>query len=497
MKKFLCAFLALMTLVSCVSCATTDSEPGSTDTSVGQSESVAATESDTPPQTETETELSHDVEKADYNGATFHMIAQENAVGYWYYAEEYLSGGGDDKYNILNNTIYEMNTQVTEHLNVTFEYDNIDKITDANVVYNTVVRTMMAGDDEYQLCILHPYCSVYSFVTKNQALDFYTLDDLNLERDWWNADVMEQLSIKDHAFVGMGDICNYNLFILYANREILEDAGREIPYDLVYEGAWTIDEFAALTAGIYRDNGDGERNNVDTYGFAGLWDINGAAFLQAADIYILSRNEQNGFELSMYGDRLVDYYGKLLKWASDPGTYLWNMKQWSDPSISMDFHDGLSAITQWSLSSEFLDAEFEYGILPLPKYDQAQEEYSHVNWGNNIIVPNTVENKAMVGQVLELMAYYTRTNVRETFYNDVLQLRVSERPDDREMVELICNTVTFDPGIAYCLGNEGLYDLVYTTCHIRDGMENIASYYTQNERSVNRMLEKLPTLIKD
>lgn len=50
--------------------------------------------------------------------------------------------------------------------------------------------------------------------------------------------------------------------------------------------------------------------------------------------------------------------------------------------------------------------DFAVGILPLPKYDASRASYAHVNWGNNLIVPGTVQNKDMVRQTLELMSYY-------------------------------------------------------------------------------------------
>ncbi len=486
MKQLLCALLAVLMLLSCVACGTTGD---TTDTT--PNETTAATEP------ESATEAMPAVEKTDYKGETFHMIGFQSAAGGWYYAEEYLTGDGDEKMSILNNTVYEMNTMVEEHLGIEFTYENIETVPSANIMYTTVARTMMAGDDEYQLCIIHPYAGVSSFITKNHALDFYELEDIDLNRSYWNRDVMERLSLNDHAYIGNGDICNYQLNMIYANRGILEDAGREIPYDKVRNGTWTIDELIALSAGLYKDNGDGQRNNKDVYGFAGLWDINGAAFLQAADIYVLSRSEEGGYKVSMYSERLVDYSNKLYQWLRDESTYIWNMRQWGDESISMEFIDGQIALTQWSLGTEYLDADFEYGMLPMPKYDVAQANYVHNNWGHNLIVPSSVQNKEMVGQVLEMMAYYSQAIVWDVYYNEILQLRVSERPDDREMVELIYNTVTFDPGIAFCGDSEGLYNLVYFTLGaIRDGDGNIASYYTKNERSSRRYLERLMNIGK-
>ncbi len=487
MKKWLSALLAALMLLSAVSCANTN-EPVETapdtsapDTSVGSGE------------TETEGEAPPAVEKTDYENATFQMVTLQNNPGDWYYAEEYIASG--ENVHVLNNTIYEMNTMVEEHLGVEFAFENVT-VHDGHEVYYAVQPTIMSGDDAYQLCILHPYYDYNNFISGGYAMDFYDLDDLDLERDYWNAEVMEQLSINDHAFIGLGDLCRYQLNILYCNKDLLADAGLSVPYDKVRNKTWTMDELTALTTGLYKDDGNGMHDYADTYGYGSLWDANASAYMQAADIYVLTRNEDNTYELSMYGDRLTNLYDKLLRWSKDESFKLWNYSEYvaNGSKQLIDFHDSTLYVTMDALGTQYLDADFGVGILPLPKYDVAQENYAHVNWGNNLILPTTIKNTEMVGQVLEMMAYYSRTHVQKVYYDEVLQLRVSEAPDDREMVELIYNTVVFDPGIAYCDGQTALWDLVYLpTFTIQNGDQSIASYYTKRATQIEKrhLLDKL------
>jgi hypothetical protein len=97
----------------------------------------------------------------------------------------------------------------------------------------------------------------------------------------------------------------------------------------------------------------------------------------------------------------------------------------------------------------------------------------------------------MVGEVLELLSFYSRTVVRPKFYDDVLELRVSNAPDDREMVEIIFNTIVFDPGIAYCDGSTQLFSLVYLPKEcLLAGQENITSFYQKNERAAEGYLTR-------
>ena len=475
MKRILSAALAALMLLPLASCATAN-DPNETSANNKQTEAVS----------EGESEFFPPIEKKDYDEADFRMIGWTEA-GDWYYAEEYESTE-KDKTSILNNTLYEMNTLVEEYLNVEISYETVP-INDGHMVFNTVFPTIMSGDDTYQLCTMDAYYDNINFITKNCALDLYELEALDFDQFYWNRNVTEMLTISDKAYLGLSDLCKMRFFSIYCNKDMLTDAGRKMPYDEVRNGEWTLDRLAAMTTDLYQDNGDGLRNGEDIYGFSSSWDCNGAAFLQASNIFVATKNDDDTYELCLFSDRLVEMYEKLYTWSKDESVHLWNVH---GPDFTSDFKEGETYMMTADLGTDYLDTDFEVGILPFPKYDVKQENYAHVNWGNNLLVPNTVRNKDMVGEVIELMSFYSGTLVLNKYYDEVLQLRVSEAPDDRDMVELIYDTVAFDPGIAFCDGNTPLWNLVYITCFcIREDNANIASYYQSNYRAANKWLGNL------
>ena len=228
---------------------------------------------------------------------------------------------------------------------------------------------------------------------------------------------------------------------------------------------------------------------MDIYGLANHWDINATTLMQASNIYIAAKNPDGVFELTLYSEKLVNFYNKLYDWCHDESVHVWN---YHSPDFTVDFAENHSYFTIADLGVQYLNTEFRAGILPLPKYDVAQQNYAHQNWGNNILIPNTVRNRDMVGQAVELMAYYCSTMVTDKYYDEVLQLRVSEAPDDRDMVELIYDTVVFDPGIAYGDGCPQLLNLIYTLHRgILENQSNISSYYKTNEKAAARWLKGL------
>ena len=474
MKRILSALLAGLLLISALTACATEKNPD--DTSDGtQSSKLEETEDVNFPA----------IEKQNYNGASFHMIGWEGHSD-WIFAEEYKTSG--QNINVLNNTVYEMNVLVEEHLGVELSFEAAP-ISTGHEVYNTVYPTIMAGDDTYQFCTLEPYYDNISFITNNYALDLHQLEAINLNQPYWNRDVIDTLSIEGHAYLGVGDICKYRLAILYCNKDLMKKAGRQIPYDLVRNGEWTLDQLISLSSGLYADNGDGQRNELDTYGLANYWDINATTLMQASGIYVAAKNTDGVFELTLYSEKLVDFYDKLYNWCKDESVHVWN---YHNPDFTVDFTDNHSYFTIADLGVQYLNTDFSTGILPLPKYDVAQKDYAHQNWGNNILIPNTVQNKDMVGQVVELMAYYCSTIVTDKYYDEVLQLRVSEAPDDRDMVELIYDTVVFDPGIAYGDGCPQLMNLIYTIHRgILEDQSNISSYYKTNEKVASKWLKNL------
>ncbi len=469
--RILAAILATLMILPCVACATEGSE-GTESTQAAETNGI-----------EVDTEFFPDIEKQDYNGATFCM-AGTNGSGSWYLADEYKSSG--ENINVLNNTIYEMNTLVEEYLNV--------EMVSGNSVGIPVDTAILSAEDVYQTLVQHAYFEVAPYIIRNFVTDMNELSDLDFNQPYWRGDIIEELSINDRFYVAVGDICQSEIHMIYTNKDLMSTANIQMPYDQVRNGEWTFDALSAMTADLYIDDGDGQRNNQDIYGFAGCWADWGAVLPQAAGIFVASKNADGGFDLTLYNDRTVEFYETIFNWTENEGVKIWFYGASQEEEV--DFTSNRVYLHGGILSAKYLGVDFKLGILPMPKYEVSQENYSHVNWGDEILVPTTIRNRDMVGQVLELMSFYSGTMVREKYYDEVLQLRVSEAPDDRDMVELIYNTMVYDPGMVYAhVGGSdtgSIYPLIYTfySC-IADRKPNITSYYKSYEKSAQKQIDNM------
>ena len=85
------------------------------------------------------------------------------------------------------------------------------------------------------------------------------------------------------------------------------------------------------------------------------------------------------------------------------------------------------------------DMEADYGIIPMPKYDESQESYhTQIATGSQIIlVPVTTGNADITGHTLETLCFFTWRDVVGEYYENALQTRYSRSRDTSEMLEII------------------------------------------------------------
>ncbi len=483
MKRMLTLFFALTlllsTVISTVACG-----------NAGDSDEVTSNTAESASVSETEAEFFPDVAKKDYQGKEFSMIGF-NAPGEWYYTEK-TDGGA------LNDAIYAMNMAVEDYLNVDIVYTHLSRDeTGGSGIYQKIEPSLMAGDDEYQCCLFDPFYSYYSMINNGLAYDLYTLPGIDLDQDYWNRNVIDSVAIGNHAYIGLSALCLYETSVFYCNKSLFADAKREIPYESVQNGTWTLDDLYALTEGLYVDsNGNGARDNGDTYGFASYWDSNMAILLQGADIYVGRRNKEGRIELALdeSSKKLLDFYDGLYRFSNNPSVYFWGYSRRNDPTTVLKFETGRAYVTMDLLGTKYARAnmDFRFGVLPVPKYSVAQESYAHLNWGRNFMVPSTIQSPEMVGDVLELMSYYSGKDVYEAYYGTVLGLHVSDTSEDHEMVSLVCNTIVFDPAMPWCDNSKELKNLIYIAGFgPLAKYENITAYIVKNKKQADRFLRNM------
>jgi hypothetical protein len=207
-----------------------------------------------------------------------------------------------------------------------------------------------------------------------------------------------------------------------------------------------------LTSDVWVDNNsDGTLNVGDTYGFQfanNIGDGSADAWMTAMGIDITTMVD--GYpELSLYSEHAVEAFEKLKKLhLENPGTLVGNGN-----TPTEDFIAGNQLFTRQFISSgsDLRAMSDDYGVVPLPKFNEEQKDYRTIaaNIASFVVVLSTVEDVEKVGATLELMGAESYKQVTPAFFDTVLKGKYSDSPDDAEMYDKILNSFTYNFGFCY------------------------------------------------
>ena len=134
------------------------------------------------------------------------------------------------------------------------------------------------------------------------------------------------------------------------------------------------------------------------------------------------------------------------------------------------------------------DYENDYGIVPMPKWDEEQEQYySSVDAGSNVIaVPITATQLDLIGYMVESMSCESWKSVLPTFYDVALGTKSVRDEESIEMLDIILDNRSVDFASLYNAWNGWVFEL---PGFVSSG--NFASKYKQLERAKIKHYDKI------
>ena len=475
MRKITATLLLAAMLLSMAACGNTADVETTADTAA-QGETVVETE---------ETRAMHALpEDLDFGGANFH-IAYPDWQGYqhYFFADE---ATGD----AMNDAIFSRTINTEEYLNVDITQHSPGYIAD---VVTEAKKAVTAGDDVYSLALLHCIQGVSELVTGGYIYNLDTLPNVNLEADWWNRAQMDVLRLGKNTYYGVSDYmipCPYAIFF---NKEMIVNNGMDNPYELVYEGKWTLDRFVDMAVSVTQDlNGDGAYTIDDVAGVTANEISKYIPFMTAADQFITRTGDDGKIHLDINNEKTISIVETVYALVNTPGTVYKPVDENEDNQFPMDSGRLLFRLGAITTAEAYRDCEVDIGILPYPKYDEAQENYISQDWGGLMCVPASISDHEMVGAVLELLSWESANEVLPAYYDVTLAGKLSRDEDSRNMLELLFDTIAYEIGGNYFGFSSGFNDLFYTmgSLVIQNKSADFASWYAKNEKAANTTIDK-------
>ena len=325
------------------------------------------------------------------------------------------------------------------------------------------------------------------------------LESLNLDKPWWNSQLLSELELFDTLYVLGGDLTisqvTYAGITVY-NKSIFEKYYPSINlYELVDNGQWTIDKLYELSSAVWEDtNTTGLMDDGDVVGYVG-WNYEGGdgwmdIWIAALDVKIAEKNNDGIPELTIYSTRTIDAFEKLKKLHTEnAGSISLNLSATAFANENVMF-----AATALGNCENFRDMTTPYGALPMPKYDEDQEEYATyaLNACSLAVILSSLEADRvdMVGYTLELMAAESYRQVIPEYYSVCLKSKYSAAADDARMYDIIVDGVRTDFGYVYATASIGGVNSLFRNLN-RDFAQTYESNKTTYETRLEELIDKL------
>ena len=514
MKRIIIIFLLIATLfVSCGSNAASGTTP--TDTTASQTtekkqsetvsdiiteptDTVADTVADTVTET-TEAPLVAELPELNLNGEKITIMYRASLKNeFW---TEGLSG------EIVNDAIYERNRSVEELFNCALDYIPNDN-TNWNGGYQGVIsRSVLAGDETYDI-VSGPAYHIISLIPEHLMYDLYEVEHIDFEKPWWNQGLLDTTAIGNRIYFASGDISLGMIKYLHCtffNKRLVNEYDMGDLYQTVLDGKWTVEKMESLTKDKYSDlNGDGTKDyENDSFGYVindkYLW----RAYIDALDVSLISLNSDKLPELNITNERIYDVYDLFYRWCGTGSSGDIILANGNKTAYSL-FTSGRSIFTM----GRFVDAETEYrdmkdsfGVLPVPKWDESQDEYHVTICGSESTfgIPSNSSKTEYLGAIMEALAYESYKNVTPVYYESALKLKYTDEAIDAQIIDIIKNGSRFNPTVQLgkLIGNGKIeYSIINTVISAND-KTSIASVLKGNQKAWEKEIEDFIAMTRE
>ena len=385
-----------------------------------------------------------------YEGYKFRMLAEEPSVNKLFAESE----TGDT----LNDAIYQRNRMVEERFGI--KVISVSSSTDD--LTKTVGQSVLAGEDAYDI-VLAKTEKISQGIANNYLHSVNDLQYIDISKSWWNTALIEDSAINGDSYILMGDI-SYSwrdmTWVLCFNKRLYSEYGLEEPYKMVREGRWTIDVLEEHCRDITKDlNGDSKLDKNDQWGLLSSKTA-GLGLVTSTGIKSVSTAKNGSLEYSLDNERNVNVLGKIRQLMTNNDLQLRAEDLTGSSNIWTDIIDIFRsgrALYRISIMSDVIglrDMNDDFGILPLPKYDENQEQYytTYQAWNDSaLVIPVTITDTARTSAIIEYMASVSDDTITNAYYNVNLQGKVARDDDSSEMLDIIFNSMTTDIGLAFQL----------------------------------------------
>ena len=345
-------------------------------------------------------------------GEHYQGFIAEDSTEIWY---------EEDSADALQHAVFTRNLLTEDLLNV-----KITPIYGGNCyeIADQTKTLVKSGGDEVD--VIHgAQFKMLPMAMENYFLNLCDIDSFDEKESWWDQEYVDTFTYKKsqlYTIVGHYlTLDDYSTSVLFYNKNVIENLHLDEPADLVDAGTWTIDAMMDMAAKATFDlSGDGKMDENDSWGLLDNgYDL--IHFIEGCDSHMTALDEEGVPQVVIDQEKFINTVQYVFEKVSMSNSLL-NQSNDDDLIVIKDdrglfYHEVLGAIYN------FRDMEGDFSMLPIPKMNEEQKEYTSIAdgiWCTTLMIPITIADQSKIGTILSVLGGMSTDTVNKALYEIVL-----------------------------------------------------------------------------
>ncbi len=498
MKKSMILMTAVLLLISVLaSCGEAENEAAVTTQSTAETVETEIVTTEAP-------KLEPDLPERDFEGYEFRVLTRGVNNVHWKSKDIYTP---EQNGEALNDAVFERNSKIGEKYN--FSVAEIVSSQGTWDLRTDVRKSVLAGEDMYDMAAIGLSADIRNLAADGMLLNLYNVPYMDLTQPWYDQNANKQMSIAKKLYATVGDMVvtddEATLCVLF-NKKLADEYGIGSLYDAVNTGKWTLDMlYDAMIKSTGDLDGDGQHTEFDQWGLIGEAG-NTYMYMFSAGISMIEKDQNDIPHFKLDNERIYSAFEKAMKTNGNFDYCLYSgvfnkkytkdvFEECFDPAFAEN--RVLFNIAGMVRVTVFRGMDTDFGLLPMPKFDEDQEEYRcavSLGCADSISIPVTASDPERNGIIIEALSAESKYTIAPAFYETTLRGKAIRDDESEAMLDIILGNRIFDLAQMYDWGTLVSSIGTLTTNQSMDIASSIASNLPKAETELQKTLDAFAAL---
>ena len=387
---------------------------------------------------------------------------------------------------LIDTAVLERQAFIEEYFGVNANFLNVSRY----LLADSIEAAYLAGNIHYELAMPR-IMETHTLATRGYVYDLADREYIDLTAPYFRQETVNQFTVGGHTLFVGGDFSNLDIetaYVMYFNKNILGETETENIYNSVINGTWTYDKLIAYANSGYQDDGDGIRNDYDSYGLS----VNSLdRFYEYFGVNHVGINQYTGlFELTMDQTRAnavldVLIHTKLAQWCYSnwsTGVY------WGANAVSAFNQGRLMFYNECIYNSRQLYEDF--GVVPFPMLNAEQGRYyapCNTQQATVMCIPKTTMDREVSDLCLTILAATGTLYTMDAYYTSLML----ERNWGEDEIEMLADYIL--PNLSYDHASTVEWSSILPDVRANSYAENVNNFefaYAEQEANALATLQK-------